>query len=727
MMSGLSSMRQIAPRTAATRTRTAAKGYTTPRPLASTKRCNTRFLLEICAAICYRAGMFNRTLIPMLLCGLCCAAESFENLPVGGISSLRLDAGTLSADPGNAAIIAQYARSGKQALHLLGGQKKAVRISFKSPLTNDTQVAFWLQRWTKRAPFDFRLVAVTPKGEVELKKIERMDVGGYRDHVQALIPAGATALLMTCTSHDQGGALVDDLELFSGPMKLQSAGMVNPGAFPMLKRAPINPVMGYKVETSGAIAPQKVQAVKLRVTPSSSVSEVTLRTGSPDGTGFAGSVVFGKGKPAADGSVTIECSGELKPGTNWLWVDAAPSASSSVGSTVTFENMGMVINGKQQAPEGSPVTQSIGYLVSVPDEAVGNQPNGAEPRKCVSFRIPGLIRTASGALVGCFDARYLHSADLCADIDVAVVRSEDGGQTWTAPEVGMDAGPGVSNGCGDPCILQDGKTGRIWMQALACHFSGGASLWTSKTGFDPASTGQWEMVYSDDDGKTWSKEHVNPTRQIKKQEWTTILAGPGNGIYTRDGVIVFPAQIWDRAANPRCMSTICYSTDNGKTWKYGNGVPHSTSECQVVELQDGAIMINCRNEARQGNRIVYVTRDFGKTWEPHPTNNNTLREPTCQASIISVDSPKYGKLLLFSNPKSGGRNHMTIRVSTDDGKTWSKGYEYDIRGCWGYSSIAMADDDTVGIFYETAHVTETSNLHGIGFVRIPLDVIMQAE
>lgn len=39
----------------------------------------------------------------------------------------------------------------------------------------------------------------------------------------------------------------------------------------------------------------------------------------------------------------------------------------------------------------------------------------------------------------------------------------------------------------------------------------------------------------------------------------------------------------------------------------------------------------------------------------------------------------------------------------------------------------MADDDHVGIFYETAHVTETSNLHGIGFIRIPLDVIMDAQ
>ena len=670
--------------------------------------------------------MFYRAILPLLACGFVCGAESFESQPVGNVKTLQTESGTLTAESGHAAVIARHARTGKQALHILGGEKKTVRLNLSAPLSQDTLMAFWMQRWTKRAPFEFRVIAVSPAGEKELKKLEKTGTGGYREHVQVLLPAGTTALVLSCTSDALGGALVDDMELFSGPMKLESADVVNPGAFPLLHRAPINPVVGYKLQTSGAVSPQKVQSLRLKVTPAAAVETVTLRSGSPDGTGFAGSVVFGKGKPAADGSVTIECSGELKPGTNWLWVDATPSATASVGSMVTFESMDLQVSDKRHAVTSAPVEQRVGYLVSVPDEKVGNQPDGAAARKCVSFRIPGLIRTASGALVGCFDARYLNSVDLCGDIDVAVVRSEDGGQTWTAPVVGMDAGPGVANGCGDPCIVQDNKTGRIWMQALACHFAGGASLWTSKTGFDPASTGQWEMVYSDDDGKTWSKEHVNPTRSIKKEEWTTILAGPGNGICTSKGVLVFPAQIWDRAANPRCMSTICYSEDNGRTWHYGNGVPHSTSECQVVELQDGSIMINCRNEARQGKRIVYVTRDLGKTWEPHPTNNRDLREPTCQASIIAVDSPKYGKLLLFSNPKSGGRNHMTIRVSTDDGMTWSEGYEYDIRGCWGYSSLAMTDDDHVGVFYETAHVTESSDLHGIGFLRIPLDTIMNS-
>ena len=420
-------------------------------------------LLEEWGVICYFLSMLNRALLPLLVCGLVSATEGFENQPVGGVSSLLTEYGTLSAKAGHASIIAQHARSGKQALHIQGGNNQSAKLTFSAPLAHDTEIAFWLERWTNRAPFDFRLIAETPQGALEMKKLEKVSVGRYKEHVRVLLPAGTTAVLLLCTSDARGGALIDDLELFSGNMELKSATVVNPGAFPILKRAAINPVVGYKLVTAGAARPNEVQQLKLRVTPADSVEEVTLRTGSPDGTGFSNSVVFGKGKPAADGSVTISCSGALNPGDNWLWVDARPSAASSVGSTVTFENAGLTIDGQAQAQAASSVTQRIGYLVSVPDETVGNQPNGAEPRKCVSFRIPGLIRTASGAMVGCFDARYLHSADLCADIDVAVVRSEDGGQTWTTPVIGMDAGPGVANGCGDPCILQDGKTGRLWM------------------------------------------------------------------------------------------------------------------------------------------------------------------------------------------------------------------------------------------------------------------------
>lgn len=677
--------------------------------------------------------MFYRYFFPLLAGGLAVATESFEQAPIGSVGTLETEYGTLKAEPGNAAVLDKPTRTGKKALHILGGKQREVTLSFKQPLSGAAQLSMWFERWTSKGPFELSLFAITPGGCTEIARGIKAATGGYHTQHIAEIPAGTTAVRLVCTSAEQGGLLVDDIELYTGPMRVVSTELVSPGAQPLLKRAPINAIYCYKVKTQGVASPVEPDSVRLKITPADAVTRVTLRTGkydrSVDGTvgiKFRNGQVYGSAVPAADGTVTIPCSGALAPGETELWIDATPSANAAVGSKITFEPVGISLGGITSGTQGVAITQRVGYLLAVPDAKVKTLSEG--DRDCITYRIPGMIRTTNGTLLACFDARYENHLDLTSDIDVAVVRSEDGGLTWSEPTVAMDAGPGKGNGCGDPCILQDTATGRIWIQALATHFDRNPCLLNCRPGFEPDDTGQWEMVYSDDDGKTWSK-NINITREIKQPQWTTILAGPGCGIYTSKGVIVFPAQIWDWKARPVSMSTICYSTDNGKTWHYGNGVPHRTSECQVAELADGSLMLSCRNETFQGRRVVYVSRDLGKTWQPHATNTNTLKDPACQASLVAFNNSKYGRLLLFSHPDSapGSRNHMTIHVSRDEGKTWSKGLVYDVRECWGYSCIAPVDDDHIGIIYEPSHVSETNDYHGMGFLRIPLSEIMEAK
>ncbi len=670
--------------------------------------------------------MVRKYICAMLACGLAIGAEDFEKFDLGAVTGGSTEYGKLSVDKGE---IVNKARSGERSLRLMGGNSSA-SITLKSATQKEARFSFWAERWSSKEPFKVTVAAVTGSGEETVATLDKAPTGGgFPTKAEGVLPAGTKALKISSETPEATGVFVDDLIVISGPMKVKGVSVINPGPYPIMKRAVYNPVLALDVHTEGIDKPKKLDKVTFTVSAPRQIAKITLRSGDVNGMDFKDSIEYGSAKPDADGKVVIRCKETLQGGENYLWLDVEPAAKATVGSLITVKGIKVTADGKEYTPEMQPVSQRVGVMLAMPGEAVGNQPDKAEARPCTAFRIPGIIRTEKGSLVACFDARYGHEGDLCADIDVATVRSTDGGQTWTLPEVSFDAGPGGTNGCGDPCILQD-KKGRIWMQALVCHFGGGASLNVSKTGFGKNETGQWGMVYSDNDGKTWCKEYMNVTKQVKKDEWTCILAGPGNGICTKKGYIVFPAQIWQNGANPRCRSTICYSKDNGKTWKMGTGLPCASSECQIVELLDGSIMINCRNEGGGGKRVIYVTKDMGETWEPHETNRSGLNEPSpqpCQGGFVAVQTRKYGRLLLFSNPQVYPRALMIVRASKDDGKTWNEGIMYDKRRCMGYSCMAMTDPDNVGIIYETCHTNGKTGARGIGFIRIPIESIMTGK
>jgi sialidase-1 len=330
-----------------------------------------------------------------------------------------------------------------------------------------------------------------------------------------------------------------------------------------------------------------------------------------------------------------------------------------------------------------------------------------------TYRIPGITTTNKGTLIAVYDNRYTTSRDLPGNVDVGMNRSTDGGQTWEAMKVIMDMGePHDNNGVGDPAILFDPATNKIFVVAL--WSKGNRSIAGSGPGLTPDETGQFVISESSDDGLTWSKP-VSITPQVKVPAWKLFFQGPGNGMVMRDGKLVFAAQYWDSSHMP--YSTIIWSADHGKTWKSGIGAKSNTTEAQVIETTPGKLMLSMRDN-RGKFRSISTTTDMGKTWTEHPTSYNTLPDPVCMAGFMK-ETVEWGgtkrDIVFFSNPAtSSGRYNITVKASTDIAESWPEKYQVliDERDCYGYSVMTKIDDRTIGLLYEG-----TRDLY---FMRIPV-------
>lgn len=417
--------------------------------------------------------------------------------------------------------------------------------------------------------------------------------------------------------------------------------------------------------------------------------------------------------------------------TTALFLNLTASKAMSISSSVKLEEMKLTFDDKDIFK--TRIEQTFRPAIEV--RAAGQD-------NCDTYRIPGMVTTNEGTLIAVYDNRYTRSKDLQEHIDVGMSRSTDGGETWEPMQVIMDMGewggkPEHLNGVGDPAVLYDKNSGTIWVAALWMHGFDRDQMtwWASQPGIKPHETGQFLLVKSTDDGKTWS-DPINITRQIKHPDWQLLLQGPGKGICMSDGTLVFPAQfkedIGEKAIDGHQFtphSTIIYSKDAGETWNIGTGAKTNTTEAQVVELSDGSLMLNMRDDRNRkvkdetNGRAVAVTKDMGQTWEEHPTSNSALIEPNCMASLIAgnVTVEENNKMVLFfSNPASKHqRVDMTIKASLDQGNTWPGEYHILLNEApgFGYSCMTMVDEQHVGILYEGV-----KNLY---FQKIPVTEILK--
>ena len=113
-------------------------------------------------------------------------------------------------------------------------------------------------------------------------------------------------------------------------------------------------------------------------------------------------------------------------------------------------------------------------------------------------------------------------------------------------------------------------------------------------------------------------------------------------------------------------------------------------------------MINMRSKHRKARRAINISKDGGISWGEF-WHDSTLIEPTCNASIIRYTSVQDGyskSRLLFSNPASTARReNMSVRISYDEGKSWSAPRQI-YPGPSAYSSLTVLPDGMIGLLYE---------------------------
>ncbi|MGC3971961.1 MAG: sialidase family protein [Pirellulales bacterium] len=322
-----------------------------------------------------------------------------------------------------------------------------------------------------------------------------------------------------------------------------------------------------------------------------------------------------------------------------------------------------------------------------------------------AFRIPALVVTNQGTLLAFCEGRKTSLSD-DGDVDLVLRRSSDSGRTWEPLQLIHEEGGDSVVTIGNPCAVVDRSTGVVW---LMMNRENGRVLVTSST----------------DDGATWA-EPRDVTKEVSQPDWGWYALGPGCGIqlttaagpYSRPGRLIIPANHRTTADRSGPSSShVIYSDDHGNTWQIGGTVGLHTNECQVAELGDGRLLINCRNHwGTSGKRpelalkrVQAESRDGGATWQP-PTFAEALVEPTCQAGLIRLSklATEGRARLAFTNPASTkARERMTLKLSEDDGRTWPAEKQLVLHeGSSAYSSPAELKNEMIGVLYERNRMRE---------------------
>lgn len=293
---------------------------------------------------------------------------------------------------------------------------------------------------------------------------------------------------------------------------------------------------------------------------------------------------------------------------------------------------------------------------------------------------------------------------VCPFGQVHMMRSRDGGQSWTFPRVlidnaidDRDAGILVTS---EGTLLVTTFTSLAYEPGLAKAESDDSwkadrlRRWVAaRDRLTPEQRqqqlGTW-MIRSTDGGTEWSAPYRVPVNS------------PHGPVQISGGRLIYAGkELW----SDENRVGVCQSLDDGLTWEWLAEIPtrtgddhHNYHELHAVEAADGRLIVHIRNHNSKNNRetLQSESEDGGRTWsEPHsigvwglPSHLLRLRD---------------GRLLMSYGHRRKPLGNLA-RISLDHGRSWSAAMTISadgVTGDLGYPSTVELDNGTlVTVWYE---------------------------
>jgi sialidase-1 len=335
------------------------------------------------------------------------------------------------------------------------------------------------------------------------------------------------------------------------------------------------------------------------------------------------------------------------------------------------------------------------------------------------FRIPALVSTAKGSLLAFAEARKEESSDW-GNIDIMMRRSTDGGKSWGEPRVITHVDGEIRQNA--VALVQDlAQPGEV-------TYNNPAPIIDRKTGavhfLFCVEYARAYYLRSDDDGQSFSQpaDITAAFEEFRKDyAWKVIATGPGHGIQLENGRLIVPVWLSTGTgghAHRPSVNSVVYSDDHGATWHAGDIAagetnPKNPSETLALQLADGRVVLNMRNENPEHLRALSFSDDGATGWT-RPVFDDELNEPVCMASLIRLTKmPESDKnRILFVNPDSHEprdpnnpdgnlvRQNVSVRLSYDEGETWPIKKVIE-PGSSGYSDMTVGPDGMIHVLYES--------------------------